>query len=110
MSRRNDHMYRVYECDSKKKAEITKVLEADPYADESFARIGYKLKDGSAIGEDKSKLYVYLSASSDFIKKADEKLKDLAVQPKAEVEKRIIEKILKEEEEAESGFGSIFGQ
>jgi len=103
-------MYRVYECDSKKKAEITKLLEADPYADESFARTGYKLKDGSAIGEDKTKLYIYMSTSSDFIKKADEKMKDMAVPPKADVEKRIIEKILKEEEEAESGFGSIFGQ
>ena len=103
-------MYRVYECEASKKAEMTKLLEADPYAGDSFARIGYKMKDGAAIGEDKDKLYIYISSSEDFIKKADARLKGIAAQPKPEIEKRIIEKILKEEEEAESGFGSIFGE
>ena len=103
-------MYRVYECDIKKKAEITKLLETDPYADDSFARVGYKVKDGSVIGEDKDKLYVYISASDDFIKKADLRLKDTASVAKSDVEKRIVAKIHKEEEEAESGFGSIFGE
>lgn len=103
-------MYRVYECESSKKATLTKILEADPYADDSFARVGYKVKDGSALGEDKAKVYVYLSATSDFVKTADERLKDVvSIAPEA-VEKRVVEKILKEEEEAESGFGSIFGE
>ncbi|MFN7991269.1 MAG: hypothetical protein U0R44_03890 [Candidatus Micrarchaeia archaeon] len=103
-------MRRVYECESGKKAELTKILEAEPYADDSFARVGYKVKDGAVIGEDKAKAYIYMSASDDFIKKADEKLKSLAKPAPADVEKRIIEKVLKEEEEAESGFGSIFGE
>jgi len=103
-------MYRVYECDIKKKADITKILEADPYAEDSFARVGYKVKDGAVLGEDKAKLYIYISAASDFIKKADLKLKDAAAIAKADVEKRVVAKIQKEEEEAESGFGSIFGQ
>jgi len=102
-------MYRVYEVDIQKKAEITKLLEADPYAPESFARVGYKVKDGGILGEDKAKIYVYLSAAEDFIKKADEKLKSVAARCKEDVEKRIVDKILKEEEEAESGFGNIFG-
>lgn len=103
-------MYRVYECDSKKKADITKILEADPYADESFARVGYKVKDGAVLGEDKAKLYIYISAAADFFKKADLLLKDVSSIAKADVEKRVVAKIHKEEEEAESGFGSIFGQ
>ena len=103
-------MYRVYECDSSKKAELTKKLEADPYADDSFARVGYKVKDGSVLGEDKAKIYVYISASNEFVKKADEILKELAQPASAEIEKRVTEKIQKEEEAAESGLGSIFGE
>ena len=102
-------MYRVYECELAKKAEITRILEADPYAEDSFARSGYKIKDGGVLGEDKTKFYVYMAASVEFIKKADDKLKEVAKPAPAEVEKRIIEKVLKEEEEAESGFGSLFG-
>jgi hypothetical protein len=103
-------MERVYECEAQKKAEITKVLEADPYAADSFARTGYKLKDGGVLNEDKSKIYVYFSASGDFLKKADERLKGVASPCKPEVEKRIVEKIQAEEASAEAGFGGIFGQ
>ena len=103
-------MYRVYECELSKKKELMKVLEADPYKEDSFARIGYKVKDGATLGEDKEKLYVYISASEDFVKKADEMLKDIASPANEEIQNRVGEKIRKEEEEAESGFGSIFGE
>jgi len=103
-------MQKVYECDGSKKAEITKLLESDPYAQDSFARAGYKMKDGAVLGEDKAKFYIYIKAEPDFFKKADEKLKDVAKHAPAEVEKRVIDKVMKEEEEAESGFGSIFGE
>ncbi len=103
-------MNRVYECEASKKAALTKILEADPYADDSFARVGYKLKDGGMLGEDKAKLYIYMKADEAFIKKADEKLKDVAKVAPPEVEKRVTEKVQKEEEEAESGLGSIFGE
>ena len=103
-------MVRVYECESQKKAEITKLLEAEPYAQDSFARMGYKMKDGSVIGEDKAKTYLFIRADESFLKKADERLKGLASRAKPDVEKRVTEKITKEEEEAESGFGSIFGE
>ena len=102
-------MYRVYECEVKKKAELIKLLEADPYSEGSFARTGYKMKDGILLQEDREKLYVYLSASEEFVKKADEKLKDIAKPASPEVEKRVVEKIQKEEEAAESGVGAIFG-
>jgi hypothetical protein len=100
---------RVYECVGEKKAALTKILEADPYSEGSFARVGYKVKDGGVLGEDKAKMYVYLKASDEFVKKADELLKDVAAPAPPEVEKRVIEKIQKEEEDAEGGLGSIFG-
>lgn len=103
-------MMRVYECEGGKKGALTKILEADPYAQDSFARIGYKLKDGAVLGEDKGKLYLYVKADEAFLKKADALLKDIADRAPAEVEKRVGEKIQKEEEEAESGLGSIFGE
>lgn len=102
-------MQRVYECEGAKKAELTKILEADPYSEGSFARVGYKVKDGGMLDEDKAKMYVYVKASDEFVKKADELLKDVAKPAPADVEKRIIEKIQKEEEDAEGGLGSIFG-
>jgi len=102
-------MQRIYECDLAKQKDLKKVLEADPYAADSFARVGYKLRDGSSLGEDKGKLFVYISASDEFVKKADERLKDFAKPLAGEAAKRIIGKIVAEEESAESGLGSIFG-
>jgi hypothetical protein len=101
--------YRVFECELGKKKDITKILEAEPYADDSFARMGYKVKDGEFLGEDKSKMYVYVRAADDFLKKADERLLGLAVRCKPDVEKRVHEKIQAEEESAEAGLGNIFG-
>jgi len=100
---------RVYECEGAKKAALMKILEADPYSEGSFARVGYKVKDGGILAEDKARMYVYVKASDEFVKKADELLKDVAKPCAPEVEKRIIEKIQKEEEDAEGGLGSIFG-
>ncbi len=100
---------RVYECDIAKKKELTKILEADPYADDSFARAGYKTREGAAIGEDKAKMYLYISADEAFLKKAEERLKGVVERAKEDVEKKIVELIEKEEENATSGFGDIFG-
>jgi hypothetical protein len=102
-------MKRVYECDLTKKKELTAILEAEPYAQDSFARAGYKTKEGGIIGEDKAKFFVYFSAEEAFLKKAEEKLKGLVTRAKADVEKRIVELIEKEEENATAGFGDIFG-
>ncbi len=99
----------VYECDLQKKKDLTAILEKDPYAEDSFAKSGYKTKEGAIIGEDKAKLYVFISADDAFLKKAEEKLKGIAARAKEEVEKRVIALIEKEEESATSGFGDIFG-
>lgn len=103
-------MERIYECESTKKGGLKKILEADPYAPDSFARVGYRLRDGASLGEENDKFYLYISADGDFIKKADERLKEVAVPLTGEKEKRIVKKILAEEESAEAGLGGIFGQ
>jgi len=102
-------MNRVYECEMEKKKELTAILEKDPLAEDSFARSGYKLKDGKFIEEDEKKCYLYISASDDFVKKADGMLKDVAKPLSGDDEKRIVDKFKKEEEQATSGFGDIFG-
>ena len=102
-------MNRVYECEMEKKKDLMPILEADSLAEDSFARSGYSLKEGKFLEEDEKKCYLYISASDDFIKKADEKLKDIAKPLSGDDEKRIVEKFKKEEEQATSGFGDIFG-
>jgi len=102
-------MERAYEVAVEKKSALLKILGADPYAEESFARVGYRIRDGASLGEDKTKIYVYISSSQGFVKKADEALKDVAVPLKGETAERIIKKIKEEEEAAEQGLGSIFG-
>ena len=106
-------MIRVYECEIAKKGELTKILEADPYAEGSFARVGYKLKDGAAVGEDEERTYLYISASEEFLGKADEMLKDLAKPAPEDVQKRVADKIKEEEDRVGSGvasMGSMFDQ
>lgn len=102
-------MDRVYEFENSKKAEVTKVLEAEPYAKDSFARVGYKLKDGVSVGEDKEKTYIFISASEDFLRMADEKLKGLAVAAPEDVQKRVQKKISDEEDTVAAGV-SMFGE
>lgn len=102
-------MEKVYECELEKKNELKKILEAEPYAEDSFARAGYKLKDGAAVGEDREKTFLYISASDEFLQKAEEKLKDLVKPVEPEVASRIISKIKEEEESVASGV-AMFGE
>ena len=100
----------MFESPIADKAKLTAVLEADPYAQVSFSRNGYKVKDGSALGQDKEKAYVFLRAGEDFAKFAKEKLAGVAAESKPEVAAAIAKKIGEEESNAEVGFGSIFGE
>jgi len=102
---------RVYECDSQQIANLKKLLEEDPYGDRSFARQGYKLKEGRAIGGEQSKYYLYIKADADFFKAAEEKLKGVNSFKRSEkkLEESIVKKIEEEEGSAEQGFGAIFG-
>lgn len=99
----------VFAFPAEKKKELTPILEADPYAPDSFARAGYKIRDGLTLGERADTIYLYISADEHFIKKAKEKLKPLMREMHKEEEERVRKKIEDEEEAAEGGFGAIFG-
>jgi len=102
---------RVYECDSQQVGKLKKLLESDPYAERSFARQGYKLKEGGVIGGEKSKFYLYMKAEPDFFKVAEERFKEIEGLKRADkkIEVSINKKIEEEEGSAEQGFGAIFG-
>lgn len=49
----------VYEIEVAKQGGLKKDLEADPYADDSFSRLGYTLKDSAAVGMPAGKTILY---------------------------------------------------
>jgi hypothetical protein len=102
-------MKKVFAFPAEKKKELKGILEAEPYAEGSFARAGYKMKDGQSVGEKEDTIYVYISGDAEFLKKAEDKLKPLLREMEEGERERVLKKIEEEEETAESGFGSIFG-
>ncbi|MEM0201470.1 MAG: hypothetical protein QXD23_03630 [Candidatus Micrarchaeaceae archaeon] len=121
---------RVYTCDVKDNSELSKLMAYDPYLDKSlnseqlaeikkdpeanviFARQDYNIKDGISLGLDRSKYYLYLSASEEFLEHADKKLKKLikSIQrADKETEEKVITVVEGERSSSEEGLGSIFG-
>ncbi|MCL4372383.1 hypothetical protein M1373_03640 [Candidatus Marsarchaeota archaeon] len=87
-------------------------LKNDPMLNTIFARQEYSLREGSSLGMDQSKCYLYIKASDDFIAKAEQKLKkEFASFAKADPEtsQKVISFISEEQQRANEGFGSIFG-
>jgi GH15 family glucan-1,4-alpha-glucosidase len=91
-----------------KYSKAKQILEENPYDEQSFSRVGYKIREASSIGIDEKGYFLYIKANEEFIKKAKEKLKDCIGQCKDESIKKAKEEIEKEEENAIAGFGSIF--
>jgi tellurite resistance protein len=75
------------------------------------------VKDGAQVNQDREKCYVFMRATDEFAVFAREKLKalvgadgkELAVESKQEVVAAIAKVIEEEENNAELGFGAIFG-
>ncbi len=99
----------AFEAAAKDKQKVVAILEADPYGKPCFSRNGYKVKDGVQVGLDKDKFYVYLKATEEFAAFAREKLKEATVESKPEVVATVAKVIADEENNAEAGFGAIFG-
>ncbi len=99
----------VFEAPIADKAKVAAILEAEPYARVSFSRNGYKVKDGVSLGQDKEKLYVFLRSGEEFAKFAREKLAGVALEAKPGVAAAVSKSIEEEENNAEVGFGAIFG-
>ena len=96
---------RVYVCEPADKGKLKKILEADPYAPNSFARKAPQMKEMD------NKVYLYIKAETEFFSFAEEKFKELTSMKRTEKadEQKIVDTIHKEEEEAAGGFGDIFG-
>ena len=103
-------MILVFEAPLPDKAKLVLLLDADPYAEKSFSRNGYKIKEGKLVGLEEGKLYIYMKCTDEFAKFAKEKLAGLAVEAKPEARDAVAKKIEEEESSAEVGFGSIFGE
>jgi hypothetical protein len=103
-------MILVFEAPSTEKAKLSALLDADPYGQVSFSRNGYKLRDGITVSQDKDKVYIFLKCTDEFAAFAKEKLTGLATESKPEVASAIAKVIEGEENNAEAGFGSIFGE
>lgn len=122
---------RVYSCDTADHQKLKTLMEYDPYLDKSlseeqlsklrtdeeanviFARQDYRIKDGISLDLDREKYYLYLSASDEFLDKAEKKLKKNIPsirREEPEREERIINEIETERTESEQGLGLIFGE
>ena len=107
----------VFEVPVAEKRKLVALLEADPYGKPCFSRNGYKVKDGVQVSQDKEKCYAFMRASDEFAVFARGKMKELvgadgkelAVESKPEVVAAIAKIIEEEENNAEVGFGAIFG-
>ena len=77
-----------------------------------FTRQDYSLREGAAFGAANDITLLYINASDDFLKGAEERFKTefktIKRAPK-EVEDKVINTINEEQEKANSGLGSIFG-
>ena len=121
---------RVFEFDSQQKQLVKKLIEYDPYLDQSlddaalkkmkedayaniiFTRQECEIRDGDMIGMEESKCYLYIKANDEFMPKAEEKHKKeipgiKRCDPKSE--EKVLAFINEEREKGNVGFGSIFG-
>jgi hypothetical protein len=89
------------------KQEIGKDI-ADKLKEDNFRHISYIVRDSS--NPERKGYFLYVRTTPDDMKLLDEKLKDLGSEKvEGEEEKKIIDVIKAEEENAASGMGMIFG-
>ncbi len=87
-----------------------KVLEENPYEENSFARVGYKLREGKSLGMAKEGYYLYIrSENAAFLEKAKARLADVAELLEGEEAEKVKSAVEEEENAAAKGIGDIFG-
>jgi|YelNatPaOPRAMG01_1025707.scaffolds.fasta_scaffold23072_4 hypothetical protein len=98
----------LFYFEKNKTKDLNKILTADPYADNSFAKIGYVLKEGATINE-KEGSYVYFKTDESVGVKLSKKLAEInGIKLEDGDKERILKKINEQEQNAIEGFGSIF--
>ncbi len=105
-------MQYVYRFEQKQKKELESLLAKDPYADNSFARLGYMLKESNAVGLKGGFVIVYFKTNEENkAKKLIELLKTIPTceEVTASDKEIVVKSIESQEDNATSGFGAIFG-
>ena len=105
-------MHYVYLVELKHKKELEAVLTADPYADDSFSRLGYTLKESQTVGLKGGSLVLHFKIEdASHAEKLKEKIKAVPTlkEANAEEKEKVVAAIEAEQNSAASGFGSIFG-
>ena len=96
-------MESVYFCNEKIGKDVAKVGKED-----DFMRISWIVREPPT--SDKKGYFLYVQGTPEEMKLLDEKLKDIGAEKVVgDEEKRVIDKIKAEEENAASGMGMIFG-
>jgi len=113
-------MIRIYKIEPKVLAEVKKVLEEQERMEETggekkfiineFAREGYSLRDGKSMGFKEEGAYLYIKSNEDFFKKNEPKIMKEGVKKLMGKEfERVRKEMEKEEDDAATGVGAIFG-
>ena len=105
-------MQYAYQFELIHKKEIEALLAKDPYADDSFSRLGYIVKESNALGLKGEHLIIYFKTQDDTLaKKLVEQLKTVptCVELGGNDREKVANIIEAEENRATSGFGAIFG-
>ncbi len=88
------------------------LVAADPYQKDSFAIIGYSLKESKSLGLKGGNYVLYFkSADTEIVNKLKEKVKTLETAKEMDGAEKdaVISTIERDEENAAAGVGSIFG-
>lgn len=107
-----DDQKKELEEHDKKVKEVLDKLKTDPRAQVIFARMNCSLKDGATLGLNAERMYLYISATDEMLDKAEQRFKnEFKTIKRAQKldEDAVISVIKNEEDNAGSGFGSIFG-
>lgn len=96
-------MESVYFCEEKIFKDVAKIGKED-----EFMRLSWIVREPPT--SDKKGYFIYVQGSPEELKLLDKKLKDIGAKlVTGDEEKRIIDKIKAEEDDAASGMGMIFG-
>ena len=106
-------MQKVFIIDAKDYVKLDRLLCADPFADGSFKKNGYTLKESKALGLAGGSYVLFFESNDDSLARtlAEKLTKEIpdAKEPDSETSGKIAAQIKKEEDDAATGFGAIFG-
>ncbi len=97
-------MYAIFGVDRSKFSMVEEILRED-----IISRMSITKKDGTSIGFDEDLQYILLEGEEKVVEMAKEKFKGVGKLLEEDETEKIREKIKREEEEAASGIGLIFG-